>query len=453
MSNDDLIFVPPIRKFKFSPNLKIVLIGILIAILMIPFTMINSLISEREERQKSAIDEISDKWGHKQTVSGPVLTIPYKTYNIIDGEKKYYQKKVAHFLPEELHINGEIIPEIRYRGIYEAILYGTDLNISGFFKAPTFKMWNIDEEDICWNEARITFGISDLRGIKDNIKLHWNDSTIDLLPGTTINEIKEGIHSPIQVSSRKDSSAKYTFNANFKINGSKNLNFLPLGKETDVKISSTWQNPTFQGNFLPEERNISDEGFDAKWKILHFNRNYPQQWNDNSVNLYKSSFGLELLNPIDEYCKINRTTKYALLFITLTFLTFFLIEILNKLRVHPIQYLLVGFALCLFYTLLLSLTEHLTFNIAYLISSIAITALITLYTKAILNKKRLSIIIGMLISILYSFLYVVLQQQDSSLLMGSIGLFVILSIVMFVTRKIDWYTIANENKSVKSINE
>lgn len=453
MNSDDFVFTPPIKKFKFSANLKIVLIGILIFILMIPFTMINSLISERETRQKDAINEISDKWGHEQTISGPIISIPYNTYYYSEGKRKFNQKQIAHFLPEDLNIKGNIKPEIRNRGIYEAILYSTDLNITGYFKKPSFKKWSINENDICWNEARITFGISDLRGIKNSVVLKLNNSTVDLVPGTTMNELEEGIHSPITFTTDTNVSQKIQFNAKIEINGSKKLNFLPVGKETKIELSSPWPNPSFQGNYLPEDREISEKGFTAKWKISHFNRNFPQQWRNDKVNINKSSFGLELLKPIDEYCKINRTTKYALLFITLTFLTFFLIEILNKLRVHPIQYLLIGFALCLFYTLLLSLSEHFSFNIAYIVSSIAITTLISLYTKAVLQKTKLSFIIGTLITTLYSFLYVVLQQQDYSLLMGSVGLFIILSIVMFVTRKIDWYGIGNENRTVKGISE
>lgn len=341
MNNDDLIFKSPIRRFKFSANLKIILIGILIFILMIPFTMINSLINEREDRQASAIKEISQKWGLDQTISGPILTIPYNKFSHINDGEKIYHKKIAHFLPEELKIKGNVNPKIRYRGIYKAILYNSNLSISGIFKKPNFKEWNINEKDICWNEAKITFGISDLRGVKDKIELKWNDSIVDLIPGTTINEISEGVHSPIKITSPRDTSQKYSFNAKLLINGSKSLDFLPLGKETDVQIQSSWINPTFHGNFLPEKREITDQGFKAKWKILHFNRNFPQQWINYKANINSSSFGVELLQPVDEYCKINRTTKYALLFITLTFLSFFLIEILNKLRVHPIQYLLI----------------------------------------------------------------------------------------------------------------
>lgn len=447
MNEEELIFKTPIKRMKFSPNLKIILIGTLIFLLMIPFTMINSLIDEREERQNNIIDEISQKWGLSQTISGPILTIPYNTYKFVDGEKKFLQKQFAVFLPENLSITGNINPEIRSRGIYEAIMYNTELNISGFFNSPSFKQWHTEEKDICWNEAVIIFGISDLRGIKDKVQFKWNDSSINLIPGTTINQIHEGIHSPIKLSPKVDSTKKYTFSAKLNINGSKSLNFIPLGKETHVDISSSWHSPTFQGNYLPEKREISQDGFNAKWKILHFNRNFPQQWNSYDFDIYKSTFGVKLIQPIDEYCKIDRTTKYALLFITLTFLTFFLIEILNKLRVHPIQYLLIGFALCLFYTLLLSFTEHFSFNLAYILASAAIIGLITLYTKSVLRQSKLSIIIGLLISVLYGFLYVVLQLQDYSLLMGSIGLFIILSIVMFVTRKIDWYSISTQNKN------
>lgn len=445
MNKDDFIPQTQFSKLKSSANLKIILIALLIVLLMIPFTMINSLIKEREIRKNDAVNEISQKWGLTQTISGPILSVPYNAYVTENGIRRFPQKRMAHFLPEDLSINGDINPNIRYRGIYEAILYSTDLNISGSFKKPSFKQWNIRENDIFWDEAVITFGVSDLKGIKDQVNMKWNDSSIQLTPGSSINHIKNGIHCPISIDS--NSPDNFSFNTKLSINGSKELNFIPLGKVTNVDLKSDWQDPTFKGNFLPEHRDISENGFNAKWKILHFNRNFPQQWKNNNINLNSSSFGVKLLKPVDEYCKINRTTKYALLFITLTFLTFFLIEILNKLRVHPIQYLLIGFALCLFYTLLLSFTEHFSFNLAYIISSVAITVLITLYTKSVLHESKLSIIIGFLISILYGFLYVILQLQDYSLMMGSIGLFTILSIVMFITRKVDWYAISSQNKN------
>ena len=214
-----------------------------------------------------------------------------------------------------------------------------------------------------------------------------------------------------------------------------------------MKISSSWKDPSFIGTFIPDEHEITDDGFTAKWKILHLNRNYPQQWMGGQYKINASTFGVDLLLPVDEYQKTMRTTKYAIMFISLTFLSFFMIELLNKKVLHPIQYLLIGFALLLFYTLLLSLTEHILFKYAYILAAIANVGLITAYTRGVLKHYLQTVLIFAILTILYGYLYVVLQLQDFALLMGSIGLFVILAVVMYLTRKIDWFMILKGDKT------
>jgi inner membrane protein len=435
-------FESPMQKIKSSVTLKIVVIGILIMILLIPSTMIQSLISERESRKTEAINEISSKWGFSQTITGPVLTVPYNSYTIKDNKRVFAGKNYAYFLPEKLNITGNVNPEIRYRGIYEAVLYNTVLDISGKFKVPDFSEWAIADDDIYWHEAFITISVTDMRGIRDNPEISWNSDTLAPEPGSKISHlIQSGISTNVPVLPANDTNVTYSFSTTLNLNGSEDLNFVPLGKKTTVSLQSKWPNPSFTGSFLPEKREITEKGFKAYWKVLDFNRGFPQKWHDSSYSLCNYLFGVNLLLPVNEYQKISRTAKYAVLFISLTFLTFFLIEILNRKKLHPIQYLLIGFALCLFYTLLLSITEHFNFNIAYLVASIGIVLMISLYTKSVLKNTKLALFIGLLVSILYSFLFVILQQQDFALLIGSTGLFAILGIVMFVTRKIDWYSI------------
>lgn len=224
------------------------------------------------------------------------------------------------------------------------------------------------------------------------------------------------------------------------IRGSRDVSFLPVGRKTSVQLSSGWGSPSFNGLFLPKKRVIDKDGFRAQWELFDYNREFPQQWKEDKWDLYHSKFGLELFVPVDEYQQTTRSVKYAILFISLTFLAFFLlIEMFNKRRVHPIQYLLVGFSLSMFYLLLISLSEHLTFDIAYLISGICITGLTTFYTKSVSKKCSLTIIMGSIFAGLYGFLYIILRLEDYSLLVGTIGLFIILAAVMVFTRKIDWY--------------
>ena len=225
----------------------------------------------------------------------------------------------------------------------------------------------------------------------------------------------------------------------------RSLNFIPIGKETTVELYSDWHTPSFDGAFLPDSREINDYGFKARWHILHLNRNYPQQWIGSLHKVYDSAFGVSLKLPIDLYQKITRANKYALLFIVLTFTVFFFVEVITKMKIHPIQYLLAGFGLIVFFSLLLALSEHLSFNLSYFISSTAIISLIVFYVYNILHDKKITLIGIVILLLLYAFLFTILQIADYALLLGNIGLFTALALIMIVSRKVDWY---NENKSL-----
>jgi len=257
----------------------------------------------------------------------------------------------------------------------------------------------------------------------------------------------------------KGADTRLTFAYGLNLNGSTDLHFTPFGKTTTVQLASNWTAPSFEGAFLPDERVVSDSGFTAEWQVLQLNRNYPQQGvgrfvqssgQDNTyfgtdpVRRMASTFGLKLLLPIDEYQKTMRSAKYAIYFILLTFLTFFFIEILNRKRLHPIQYLLVGAGVVLFYILLLSFSEHLSFNTAYWIACAAILLLITVYSFFMLRNRKLTVMVFGILIILYGFFYSILQLQDYALLMGSLGLLLILAAIMYLTRNVDWYGLRRE---------
>jgi len=424
---------------KNSVGLRLAIIGFLSLVLLIPAALIQGLISEREQRRDNAVFEVSDKWGERQIIAGPILTVPYK--NLIKDEKGNLLSVIAyaHFLPENLTINAELFPELRYRGIYEVVLYNAKLQIRGDFLPPNFNQHSIAPENILWKDAFLALGLSDLKGIRDVVKVKWNDEELTANAGVDSKEVLEiGISVKPKVTTAAES---FAFAIDLDLNGSGEIGFAPVGKETTVKVASQWGNPSFAGEFLPIQRQVQSGQFSAEWKVLHLNRNYPQQWLGSQHKIMDSSFGVKLLLPIDEYQKTMRTAKYAIMFIALTFLTFFLTEVLNKKVIHPIQYILIGLALILFYTLLLSFSEHLKFNSAYLLSSLAIIALVTTYTKSVLSNNLATAIIAGVLIILYGFLYIILQLQDYALLLGSLGLFIILAMVMYVTRKIDWFAI------------
>ncbi len=423
---------------KNSITLKLLVIGFLVLILLIPAKMIESLISERSQNRDAVVSEVTEKWGLHQVITGPILTIPYNFTEMKDG-KIIENTAFAHFLPEKLDISGKAIPEIRNRSIYKVILYNAKLTVKGSFANLDFAALNIKPENIIWSEAFLTFGISDMRGIRRNIVISWNDKKYIGNPGVLNKQIvQSGINTHVEISHNTN---VYQCSFNLDLNGSEKLDFVPLGKETHTALESSWGSPGFNGAFLPEKREVTKTGFKAEWNILHLNRNYPQQWTSfDSHEIGSSAYGVELIFPVDHYQKSTRSAKYAIMFLFLTFLVFFINEILNKSRIHPVQYLLIGFALIIFYILLISLSEYVGFNIAYALASLATIVLITGYALGIIEKRKVGLMIGAFLTGLYGFLFVLLQLQDYSLLLGSIGLFVILAIVMRVSRQIDWYS-------------
>lgn len=421
--------------------LKVIVMLFMILIFLIPIALIQSLISERVQFQQKAISEVSSKWGNEQTISGPVLSIPY--YELVTDKSKVTRKiiRFAHFLPDSLFINGTLAPEMRYRGIYQVVVYNSKIGLSGVFNSINTDQIKVPRENILLDDAFLALGISDLRGIEEQISLRWNKQLQGFNSGVGTNDVLEsGISTRIRLSA--DSLRRGSrFDLNIELKGSQALKFVPVGKITQVRITSKWKTPSFDGAFLPDSRQINADGFSAYWKVLHLNRNYPQSWTSDAYRINESAFGVSLLIPIDHYQKTERAVKYSFVLITLTFLLLFFIELLNGVNVHPFQYLLIGLALCIFYTLLLSVSEHLSFNLSYWISGIATIGLITLYARSISGMKQIYLLIMGVLIILYGFIFTVLQLEDYALLMGSIGLFVILAIVMYYSKKINWYDI------------
>jgi inner membrane protein len=413
--------------------------------------MIESLIFERENTQRQAITEVSSKWGQEQTISGPFISIPYyryvKEFSKKDSTEKVIQvKEYLHILPSKLNISGNINPEKRYRGIYEIVVYNSKINISGNFDNVDFNTFDIPTENILLDKAEFVVGIDDLRGIEEQVALEWNNKEIPFNPGVSSNDVvKSGINA--QLVMNPDNNLKYNFNLHLDLKGSQLLYFTPVGKVTDINISSAWSNPSFNGAFLPDSREVTNKGFKANWNVLHLNRNFPQAWTNSRHSIDESAFGIDLLLPVDSYQKSYRSIRYAILFIGFTFLVFFFIEVLNKIFIHPIQYILVGIALVVFYTLLLSISEHLKYNIAFIVSALSTLLLVSGYVRAILKSGKLTMLISGILAVLYTFIFVIIQLQDYALLIGSIGIFIILGLVMYFSRKIDWYNLNLNEKT------
>lgn len=436
-------------KIGRSITFKLVTMFILVLVLLIPASMVKSLIRERDDRKWGVINEISQKWGQAQTVAGPVISIPYIQNVAVKNGKTTQIKKYLHLLPDSVDIKSQIIPEIRYRGIYEAVLYHTTLSLEGSFPSAVIEEMQISPDDVVWSGAFISLGITDMRGIKEPINATFDGKSVSMEPGIkTADVIPSGVSAGI----RMDGSRKrHPFHFELNLNGSRQINFTPVGKVTTVTASSPWKDPSFNGGFLPIERTLDQNGFTAKWKILHLNRNYPQYWQGKGHDLFSSIFGVTLFSPVNIYQKTMRTAKYALMFIVFTFMAFFISEVMNRLRVHPVQYFLIGLALIIFYTLLLSISEQMNFEAAYLISAIAIISLITGYGHSILKNRSVTGMVGGILAILYAYLYILLQIEDYALLMGSVGLFCVLCAIMYMTRHIDWYAIHQEASNTRPV--
>jgi inner membrane protein len=427
---------------KESVALRIILIASIIILLIIPLLLIQSLITDRQVYRQEAVNEISKSWASKQSIAGPMITVSHKVEKTDSKGNKYFVIKDDYYLPETLKIDVEVVPEKRYKGIYEVMLYKSKIKMSGTINLSKPKEKFPDEK---FDESYISFNISDLRGIQKDAELNLNGKKYKLIPGLKDKVFHNGFYSDLDLSKQ---DLTQNFDIELELNGMENLEFVPLGKFTEVNMKSSWNNPSFEGAFLPLSREITEDGFTAQWKVNYFNRSYPQEWENQTYDPFPSAFGVKLLVPVDEYQKTMRTSKYGLMIIILTFLSFFMIELFSKKVIHPIQYLLVGLALIIFYSILLAISEYILFQYSYLMSSLLIIALIGFYAKSIYQSNQISFIVTGMLMMFYGFMYVILQLQDYSLLIGTIALFIILAAIMFFTRKINWFDVLSNKSNV-----
>ena len=436
---------------------KGIITGALILLMLIPTVFVSNLVSEREKRQQDVVKDVTNGWSTQQTLSGPYLYIPYQV-----KENDALIKKHLYLLPENLNVSGNINPEIRPRSIYKILLYRSDIKTTGNFKIQVPK--DIEPSSLQLNEAKICYGISDFKGIEEKLNISFNGAKYDLAPGLPIKEI-ETVATPIVSSNQEEYNRTETatktiesiglsanvnltledlqksldFDMQLKIKGSERLHFIPLSGSSNFDIKSTWKDPKFDGNNLPGTRDVNDQGFQAKWSFNNANLPFGTVLNDFSFNKQNLAFGVSMVQPADQYAKTMRSVKYAILFIGLTFALFFIIELMQKKPMHPVQYVLIGIALVIFFTLLLSISEFILFDYAYLIAALATVLLITLYAKSHFKSIKTASVFGSLLTCLYAFIFVLIRLEDAALLVGSIGLFIILALVMFGSRKINWY--------------
>lgn len=419
------------QSFFQSTTAKMIMVGLLTLVLLLPLSFVQDLIYERSERQKEVVTETTAKWGESVYFYGPILKIPYKDPITLQIEN-------AYFFPEK--INNTSTTEIKtplQRSIYKSNVFTTKMQFNGNYTNPNFSKKNVPNENIIWDKASIVIRTTNLKSVKDEVKIKIGNTnyTFEPIHNTQANDSVESLETGyINFNAIKNSN----FNVTINYNGSKRISIAPIGKTTNAKMTSNWASPNFNGSFIPNDKKITDKGFDATWKISHFNRPFAQENFEVLPDLSKYAFAVDFITPVDEYQQNERASKYGFLVIGLTFLIFFLIQSISKISIHIFQYVMIGIALIMFYTLLISITEHSSFGFAYAIAGTSVVALISLYSISILKDKKFPTFIGLSLSVLYTFIYVIIQLEDYALLVGSIGLFLILAAVMYFSRKIEW---------------
>ena len=446
----------PASSRGIATGLKLLAIGLLIALLWIALLLVDGVRRERLGFREEAQAEIAQTWGGEQTLSGPVLTVPFtypaKTVREVNDsrgvpvrtEEVRTVRAVACFLPAELDVSGVVEPSLRRRGIFTVPVYETQLAVRGRFK-PDAAAIGIDGAAVDWSKARLFLGLTFPHGLRTAPVLAWGDRPVVLEPGTPREGWGETLEAPVRLDPA-GAAAGVTFSVDLQLQGSARLAVAPVGAQNHVTLKSSWPDPSFGGGSLPADRVVGAGGFEATWEQSYFGRGYPQQWTEGAgqgeVSAYQiinSAVAVTLRQPVDAYRLIERALKYGVLFLLLVFANFFLFEVTARLRIHPLQYLMVGAALVLFFLGYLALSEFISVGVAYGCAAAVSTLLVTGYSASVLRTGRRCLIVGGGLAGTYGYLYFILQLQDYALLAGTVALFALLALAMWVTRKIDWY--------------
>jgi len=470
---------PLISKVINSIVLKIFVVFVLMVILMIPMSLVENLITERKNRENNVSAEIASKWSFDQVLSSPVIAVPYSILKETvsksdDGTSNIIQTittEWAFLLTDQVSIKANVTPETLTRGLYKTVVYSSNIKLNGNFKSFNLDKLKVPLENLRWDESKLVFGIQDFKGLTANPTLKWGNNTFEMTKeNQEIDLFPKNLY--VDLPLQDNESLANTFEISLDLKGSKSLNFLPLANQTQIKVEGSWANPSFNGNYLPVKREVA-ESFKATWNIPSFNRKKPEQWTGSAERIYHFA-GVDLnnmdqynLSPVDNqaeisssemiksrdtdmvqieflpainnYQKATRVTKYGLLVIALTFVSLVFLEVIKKQRIHIIHYILIGFAMVLFYALLLAISEQLGFNLAYLISAFLTILLISTYIRNLTGNNKATLLVGGILTLFYVFIFILLQLRDYSLIVGTIGIFIILTILMRFATKIDWY--------------
>ncbi|HVU17908.1 MAG TPA: cell envelope integrity protein CreD [Candidatus Didemnitutus sp.] len=438
-----------------SVILKLVCIGVLLILLQIPVGLTHGIVKDRRSYQSQATGEITSSWGGPETLVGPILAVPYFHKaraiheRVVNGQRVNVEETdlcpaTAYFLPENLSVDGTVDPETRYRGIYGAVVYTGRFKTTAHFQAD-FAAARIEADQIDWAHARVVVGVAELRGIRSLGPLHFGaDGSV---PFESTGLTAEKFH-PLAAAVPLAGAGALDVSFELVCQGSDAIHVAPVGKATRIRLQSPWADPSFIGSTLPVTRTVGPNGFDATWESVEFSHSFPKSWanrvthtDDVMAQVNDAAIGVRFARPVDGYGMVERAEKYATLFFVLIFNAFFLFEMTASVRIHPLQYAMVGAALCLFFLGFLALTEFWSIAWAYGVSAVACTAMISLYSWSFLKTGARTLIVAAGLASNYGYLYFVLQSQDYALVAGTFALFAGLAIAMYCTRRLNWYAV------------
>jgi len=440
------------KKIQFShSSVKLLLVFVLVLLFLIPITLIKNLISDRKNYQREAIYSITEPLGGHSELQGLVIAVPYKHYKeTIDSKGiKHIETEIKHiiFAPDLYNLKLKVKPYYLTRGIFKVPVFNGEIALSADFNSFDFSYFDIDPKNVITNEALLILGLGNTKTLTVQPKIEINNKTL------TISPIKYDSISPFTTSvyyNLSDFKLNEILSLKGKIDfqGGENIKITPIASDNIIQMSSDWKSPSFSGGWLPKEREITEDGFTALWNIAGLSTVYPKSWTASS-SFTADSINVSFIVPVDAYKKTERSVKYALLFLIIPFLALLISEVFSGKKIHPIQYCLIGFADVIFYLLLLSISEHISFDLAYLICSISVCLATLFYASAIFKSIKWGGLLSGVQLISYVFLYGTLQAEDYALLIGSIGLFVVTVLLMFITRKIDWYQLSDKAEEKK----